>query len=119
MAEGLVGGHGYASTQASSAQKPTASASRPARKGGCRRICQAAIDEYLATLDDAAFGAATQIAQSRISPADPTRATPRRTAVGRSSATPPIILSTSRTPSLSMSKRARLSATRRSRRQSA
>lgn len=40
-------------------------------KGLLPQVASRAVDEYLAVLDDAAFGAATEIAPKFISPADP------------------------------------------------
>jgi transposase len=71
MAEGLVGGDGFAVD----ASLIKAEASRQKGVEGCQGLApdmsSRAIDEYLAVLDDAAFGAATQVTPKFISPADP------------------------------------------------
>ena len=60
MTEGLVGGDGFA------VQKGVEGA-----KGLASEMSSRAVDEYLAVLDDAAFGAATEVTPKFISPADP------------------------------------------------
>ena len=71
IAEGLVGGEGFAvdasliKADASRQRGVTGSEGLPAT------LVSRAIDEYLAVLDDAAFGAATEITPKFISPADP------------------------------------------------
>jgi len=71
MAEGIVGGHGFvvdaSMIQAdASRQKGAASAADLNPEGASR-----AVDEYLAMLDDAAFGAATEVPPKFVSPTDP------------------------------------------------
>jgi hypothetical protein len=56
-----------------------------------------ATQEYLDTLDDAAFGAATPVSRRRCRRRIPPRGSPRRTATGRSTPTPPTISSISST----------------------
>ena len=71
IAEGLVGGEGFAvdasliKADASRQRGVTGSEGLPAT------LVSRAIDEYLAVLDDAAFGAATEVTPKFISPADP------------------------------------------------
>lgn len=71
MAEGLVGGDGFAVD----ASLIKADANRQRGVEGSRGLApylsSRAIDEYLAALDDAAFGAATEVTPKFISPADP------------------------------------------------
>lgn len=71
MAAGLVGGEGFAvdasliSADANRAQGGTGAEGLPPEKRS------RAIDEYLETLDDAAFGAATNVTPKFLSPSDP------------------------------------------------
>ena len=71
MDEGLVGGEGFAVD----ASLIKADASRQKGIDGSAGLSpeasSRAIDEYLAVLDDAAFGAATEVTPKFISPADP------------------------------------------------
>jgi transposase len=71
MAEGLVGGDGFAVD----ASLIKADANRQRGIGGSAGLSpeasSRAIDEYMAVLDDAAFGAATEVTPKFISPADP------------------------------------------------
>src|SRR5580693_1889810 len=71
MAEGLVGGEGFAVD--ASLIKADANRQRcvPGEEGLPAEAASRAIDEYLAVLDDAAFGAATPVTPKFISPADP------------------------------------------------
>ena len=71
MAEGLVGGEGFAVD--ASLIKADANRQRcvPGEEGLPPEATSRAIDEYLAVLDDAAFGAATPVTPKFISPADP------------------------------------------------
>src|SRR6202789_4537043 len=71
MAEGLVGGEGFAVD--ASLIKAAANRQRgvPGEEGLPASAASRAIDEYLAVLDDAAFGAATPVTPKFISPADP------------------------------------------------
>jgi transposase len=71
MAEGLVGGEGFAVDASvvradANRQRGVASAAALETPNASR-----AVTEYLAVLDDAAFGAATDVAPSFISPVDP------------------------------------------------
>jgi transposase len=71
MAEGLVGAEGFAVD--ASLIKADANRQRcvPGHEGLPTAAASRAIDEYLAVLDDAAFGAATPVTPKFISPADP------------------------------------------------
>jgi transposase len=71
MIEGLVGGEGFAVD--ASLIKADANRQRcvPGVEGLPAEAASRAIDEYLAVLDDAAFGAATPVTPKFISPADP------------------------------------------------
>jgi transposase len=71
MAEGLVGGEGFA--VGASMIKADANRQRPSpdAKDLSSPTASRAVREYLAVLDDAAFGAATTVAPKFISPADP------------------------------------------------
>lgn len=71
MAEGLVGGEGFAVD--SSLIKTDANRQRGVEgsKSLAPDMSSRAIDEYLAVLDDAAFGGATEVSPKVISPADP------------------------------------------------
>src|SRR6202012_5287073 len=71
MAEGLVGGEGFAVD--ASMIKADANRQRPppAAEDLASPTASRAVREYLAVLDDAAFGAATPVAPKFISPADP------------------------------------------------
>ncbi len=71
MAEGLVGGEGFAVD--ASLIKADANRQRcvPGEEGLPQQAASRAIDEYLAVLDDAAFGGATPVTPKFISPADP------------------------------------------------
>jgi transposase len=71
MDEGLVGGEGFAVD--ASLIKADANRQRcvPGGEGLPAEATSRAIDEYLAVLDDAAFGAATPVTPKFISPADP------------------------------------------------
>src|SRR6476620_7538215 len=71
IAEGLVGGEGFAvdasliQAEASDRTRVEGSAGLPPDAAG------RAVEEYLAVLDDAAFGAATEVRPKFIAPADP------------------------------------------------
>jgi transposase len=71
MGEGLVGGEGFAVD----ASLIKADANRQRGVDGLQglppEISNRAVDEYLAVLDDAAFGGATEVTPKLISPADP------------------------------------------------
>ena len=71
MAEGLVGGEGFAVD--ASLIKADANRQRcvPGHEGLPPSAVSRAVDEYLAVLDDAAFGAATEVVPKFVSPADP------------------------------------------------
>ena len=71
MAEGLVGGEGFAVD--ASLIKADANRQRcvPGDEGLPPEAASRAIDEYLTVLDDAAFGGATPVTPKFISPADP------------------------------------------------
>src|SRR5258708_3976960 len=71
MDEGLVGGEGFAVD--ASLIKADANRQRGVEgsKGLAPEMTSRAIDEYLAVLDDAAFGAAPEVTPKFISPADP------------------------------------------------
>src|SRR5271154_5358522 len=71
MVEGLVGGEGFAVD--ASLIKADANRQRcvPGGEGLPPEATSRAIDEYLAVLDDAAFGAASPVTPKFISPADP------------------------------------------------
>jgi transposase len=71
MGEGLVGGEGFAVD--ASLIKADANRQRcvPGDEGLPPKAASRAIDEYLAVLDDAAFGAASPVTPKFISPADP------------------------------------------------
>lgn len=71
MAEGLVGGEGFAVD----ASLIRADASRQEGVEGAKglppELSNRAVEEYLTVLDDAAFGAATEVTPKFLSPADP------------------------------------------------
>jgi len=71
VAEGMVGGEGFAVD--ASLIKADANRQRGVEgtKGLAPGMTSRAIDEYLTVLDDAAFGAATEVTPKFISPADP------------------------------------------------
>jgi transposase len=74
MQEGLVGGEGFAvdaSLIAADANKQRSVPGDQWRTGGFDADAGRAIREYLATLDDAAFGAASEVKPKFVSPADP------------------------------------------------
>lgn len=71
MSEGLVGGDGFAVDASLIRAEANRQRFVSGQEGLPPDISSRAVDEYLATLDDAAFGAATQVVPSRISPADP------------------------------------------------
>src|SRR3954468_16871435 len=71
IAEGLVGGDGFAVD--ASLIKADANRQRGVHgsEGLSPEVSSRAVDEYMAVLDDAAFGAATEVTPKFISPADP------------------------------------------------
>ena len=71
MEEGLVGGEGFAVD--ASLIKADANRQRgvPGSEGLDPSVTNRAVEEYLAVLDDAAFGAASEVTPKFISPADP------------------------------------------------
>jgi transposase len=71
IAEGLVGGEGFAVD--ASLIKADANRQRGVHgsEGLSPEVSSRAVEEYMAVLDDAAFGAATQVTPKFISPADP------------------------------------------------
>jgi len=71
MAEGLVGGEGFAVDASLIAADANRQRCAPGEQGLPPEAASRAIDEYLAVLDDAAFGAATPVTPKFISPADP------------------------------------------------
>ena len=74
MQEGLVGGEGFAvdaSLIAADANRQRSVPGDQWRTGGFDVDAGRAIREYLATLDDAAFGAASEVKPKFVSPADP------------------------------------------------
>ena len=71
MAEGLVGGEGFAVDASLIAADANRQRCVPGAEGLPREAASRAIDEYLAVLDDAACGAATPVTPKFISPADP------------------------------------------------
>jgi transposase len=71
MAEGLVGGEGFAVDASLIAVDTNRQRCVPGEQGLPAEAASRAIDEYLAVLDDAAFGAATAVTPKFISPADP------------------------------------------------
>jgi len=71
MTEGLVGGEGFAVDASLIKADANRQKGVEGLKGLAPEMTSRAIDEYLAVLDDAAFGAATQVAPKYLSPADP------------------------------------------------
>lgn len=71
MAEGLVGGEGFAVDASLIRAEANRERSVPGDPGLPPEASSRAIDEYLAVLDDAAFGAATPVTPKFISPVDP------------------------------------------------
>ena len=91
MAEGLVGGEGFAVD--ASLIKADANRQRGVEgaEGLAPEATSRAVEEYLAVLDDAAFGAATPVTPKFISPADPAARWTAATAGRRSSPIRPTI----------------------------
>lgn len=71
MSEGLVGGEGFAVDASLIKAEANRERSVPGDPGLPPETSSRAIDEYLAVLDDAAFGAATPVTPKFISPVDP------------------------------------------------
>lgn len=71
MSEGLVGGEGFAVDASLIKAEANRERSVPGDPGLPPEASSRAIDEYLAVLDDAAFGAATPVTPKFISPVDP------------------------------------------------
>ena len=71
MLEGLVGGEGFAVDASLIKAEANRERSVPGDPGLPPEASSRAIDEYLAMLDDAAFGAATPVTPKFISPVDP------------------------------------------------
>ena len=71
MSEGLVGGEGFAVDASLIKAEANRERSVPGEPGLPPEASSRAIDEYLAVLDDAAFGAATPVTPKFISPVDP------------------------------------------------
>ena len=71
MAEGLVGGEGFAVDASLIKAEANRERSVPGDPGLPPEASSRAIDEYLTVLDDAAFGAATPVTPKFISPVDP------------------------------------------------
>ncbi|HEX8813001.1 MAG TPA: IS1182 family transposase [Terracidiphilus sp.] len=71
MAEGLVGGDGFAVDASMIKADANRQHGVPGNKGLPPEAANHAVREYLAVLDDAAFGAATPVVPKFISPADP------------------------------------------------
>jgi transposase len=71
VAEGLVGGDGFAVDGSLIRADANRQHFHAGEDGLPSDLSSRAVDEYLAALDDAAFGAATPVVPSRISPADP------------------------------------------------
>ena len=71
MIEGLVGGDGLAVDASLIRAEANRQHFHNGEEGLSPDLSSRAVDEYLATLDDAAFGAATPVVPKRVSPADP------------------------------------------------
>src|SRR6058998_1561396 len=71
MAEGLVGGDGFAVDASLIKADANRQRSVDGSQGLSPEASSRAVDEYMAVLDDAAFGAATEVTPKFISPADP------------------------------------------------
>ncbi len=69
--EGLVAGEGFAVDASLICAEASRQRFHPGEEGLPSDLSSRALDEYLATLDDAAFGAATKVVPSRVSPSDP------------------------------------------------
>ena len=71
MDEGLVGGDGFAVDASLIRAEANRQRFHTGEEGLPPDLTSRAVDEYLAVLDDAAFGAATPVVPSRVSPTDP------------------------------------------------
>jgi len=71
IAERLVGGDGFAVDASLIRAEANRQRFHSGEEGLSSDLSSRAVDEYLATLDDAAFGAATPVVPSRLSPSDP------------------------------------------------
>ena len=71
MAEGLVGGEGFAVDASLIKADANRQNGVPGKDGLAPEAANHAVREYLAVLDDAAFGAATPVVPKFLSPADP------------------------------------------------
>ena len=71
IAEGLVGGDGFAVDASLIRAEANRQRFHPGEDALPPDLSSRAVDEYLAVLDDAAFGAATSVVPSRVSPSDP------------------------------------------------
>jgi transposase len=71
IAEGLVGGDGFAVDATLIRADANRQRGIEGSEGLAPEVSSRAVDEYMAVLDDAAFGAATEVAPKFISPADP------------------------------------------------
>ena len=69
--EGLVGGDGFAVDASLIRAEANRQRFHAGEEGLPPDLASRAIDEYVAVLDDAAFGAATPVVPSRVSPTDP------------------------------------------------
>jgi IS5 family transposase len=85
--EGLVGGEGFAVDASMIKADANRQHSVPGSEWRAPEAANHAVREYLAVLDDAAFGAATPVVPKFISSADPPRAGRERTAGSPSSPT--------------------------------
>src|SRR3954454_19258219 len=70
MAEGLVGGEGFAVDASLIKADANRQSGVHGSEGLSPKVSSRAVDEYMAVLDDAAFGAATEVTPKFISPAD-------------------------------------------------
>jgi hypothetical protein len=71
MAEGLVGGEGFAVDASLVKADANRQSGTDGAKGLDPEVTNRATQEYLAVLDDAAFGAATPVVPKYLAPADP------------------------------------------------
>ena len=71
MAEGLVGGEGFAVDASLIKADANRQSGTDGAKGLGAEVTNRAVEEYLAVLDDAAFGGATAVVPKYLAPADP------------------------------------------------